>query len=93
MYTVYVIFLKEVVLIMNNDYLEKEIELINRVITEAVCHGGDPGGAYCCNASELNSAILEWLKMRGIDNKYTTNYEATGEKYDIAIVKKTTPVY
>lgn len=69
--------------------LDKEIELINEIISQAVSHGGDAGGAYCTNAEFLNEAIIDWLNMRGLDDKYTTTYEIKNDRWDIiAIVKK-----
>lgn len=70
-----------------NCTIEKEVEFINSIIQEAIYHGGDMGGAYFSNAQDLNEVIVDWLKLRGIDDTYTTTYEAKGETYWIAIVK------
>ena len=49
---------------------EKEIELINDLIVQAIKHGGDGGGTYFSNENGLISAINAWLKFKGIMNKY-----------------------
>ena len=71
-----------------NYNIENEIEFINSIIEEAISHGGDRGGAYFSNALNLNEEIVEWLKLRGIDNIYTTTYISKGEKNWIFIAKK-----
>lgn len=43
--------------------IDKEIELINEIILQAVSHGGDSGGAYCTNAEFLNESIIDWLNI------------------------------
>lgn len=51
--------------------IDEEIELINEIITSAIDHGGDLGGAYCSDWYGLESAIGEWLNARGLVNLYT----------------------
>lgn len=51
--------------------IEDEIELINDIITSAIYHGGDMGGAYYSDWLGLESAIGEWLNARGITDLYT----------------------
>ena len=51
--------------------IEAEIALINEIITSAIYHGGDPGGAYYSDWSGLESAIGEQLKARGLTYLYT----------------------
>ena len=51
--------------------IEEEIELINDIITSAIYHGGDPGGAYYSDWLGLESAIGEWLNARGLSDLYT----------------------
>lgn len=70
-----------------NCTIEKEVEFINSIIQEAIYHGGDMGGAYFSNARDLNEVIIDWLKLRGIDDKYTTTYDALGKEDWISIVK------
>ena len=41
---------------------EKEIELINSVIREAIVHGSDNGGAYEINEDGLRESVSEWLE-------------------------------
>jgi len=35
------------------------IDLINKIIEEAIYHGGDPGGPYFCNEKRLEGAVRE----------------------------------
>lgn len=51
--------------------IEEEIELINDIITSAIYHGGDPGGAYFSDWYGLESAIGEWLNARELTDLYT----------------------
>lgn len=51
--------------------IEEEIDLLNDIITSAIYHGGDPGGAYYSDWLGLESAIGEWLNARGITDLYT----------------------
>lgn len=50
--------------------LEKEIEIINRIIVEAIVHGSDGGGSYNMNEENLISSIVSWLEFNGIANDY-----------------------
>lgn len=52
-----------------------EIALINKIISEAVMHGADSGGSYDSNEEDLTEAITNWLKFKGIDNKYCVKYQ------------------
>ena len=51
--------------------IEEEIELINDIITSAIYHGGDLGGAYYSDWLGLESAIGEWLNAKGLTDLYT----------------------
>lgn len=51
--------------------IEKEIELINEIISTAIDHGGDLGGAYYSDWPSLESAIGKWLDARMLSNLYT----------------------
>lgn len=50
--------------------IEKEIEIINKIILEAVVYGSDGGGIWILNEDALTSAITSWLKFKGIDSEY-----------------------
>lgn len=52
------------------DNLQKEIDLVNQMIREAIWHGADAGGAYCQNGYELKNTIEKWLDYKGIGDKY-----------------------
>ena len=49
--------------------MEREIELINEIIANAVIHGGD-WITYDSNIESLVLAINNWLREKGIRNKY-----------------------
>lgn len=55
--------------------MREEIELINKIIAEAVMHGADIGGSYDSNEENLTKSITDWLKFKGIDNKYCVKYQ------------------
>ena len=46
--------------------MEKQIELINDIIFNAIMHGADPGGSYDCNEEGLYRSIENWLKTNNI---------------------------
>lgn len=51
----------------NEGTLEIFIEFLNKIIEEAIFHGGDPGGAYYCNKEGLIKSIeqmLTWLSIK-----------------------------
>lgn len=50
------------------DDLEKEIEAVNEIIAIAIEHGG---GSCFTNATELTSAIHNYMKVKGISNDYS----------------------
>lgn len=50
--------------------MEREIELINEIIANAIIHGGDSGGPYESNLESLVIAINNWLCEKGLKDKY-----------------------
>lgn len=42
------------------------IEKLNRIIAEAIYHGGDAGGAYYTNRDDLIHAIRDLLRWTGM---------------------------
>ena len=50
--------------------IEKEIELVNDMIANAIIHGADLGGTYDQNEKELTKAINKWIKAKGLENEY-----------------------
>lgn len=56
----------------NKDYMktefneEKEVELINSIIREAIVHGSDHGGAYEINEEGLRESISDWLEYHDL---------------------------
>jgi hypothetical protein len=53
--------------------MNEEIMLINKITEQAILHGGDYGGAYCCNEDGLRNALTEYIKFKGLENKYTVS--------------------
>ncbi len=62
------------------DILDDEVDLqlfcdhFNEIIEQAIIHGGDTGGAYCCNEEELLKVISRFLSWMGLD-EYLTIYK------------------
>ena len=48
--------------------MDKEIELLNRIIATAVQNGGDLGGPYHNAEEELKESMEEYLTHRHLDN-------------------------
>ena len=59
--------------------MEKEIEMINRIIVEAVMHGADSGGSYDSNEKNLIGTMKEWLEFKGLSNRYIVEKNAEVE--------------
>lgn len=60
------------------NYINKEIELINKVIKDAIIHGGDAGGAYCQYGGKLKESIEKWLEYRGLTDRYAVEGDLDG---------------
>lgn len=65
----------------NSNDIEAEIEIINRMIEEAIFHGGDLGGPYYSNEDNLRQFIQEWLKFKNINNFYHVLTKGSGILY------------
>lgn len=50
--------------------MEREIELINEIIANAIIHGGDWGGPYEVNLENLVLAVNNWLREKGLRDSY-----------------------
>lgn len=50
--------------------MEREIQIINKIIEEAVIHGADSGGSYDQNEEGLLRAINDWLEMKDLSTEY-----------------------
>ena len=46
--------------------MEKQIELVNDIIFNAIMHGADPGGSYDCNPEGLSDSIYKWMAYNSI---------------------------
>ena len=54
---------------LNDDTLDVFCEWMNNIIEAAIIHGGDAGGAYCCNQKELERHIQILINWLGIKEK------------------------
>ena len=54
------------------------IELVNRIITEAINHGGDSGGPYFSNREYLRSVINDFLTTNKLQDRYLVNEDCYG---------------
>lgn len=72
--------------------IEREIKLVNRIIKEAIVHGGDYGGPYYINELRLKSAITDWMEAKGLTEKYLIRSVDTEDGYTtiMQIVKPVT---
>ena len=50
--------------------MQREIELINNIIANAIIHGGDWGGPYDSNLENLVTAVNNWLREKGLKDSY-----------------------
>lgn len=65
--------------------IEKEIELLNRLITNAGDHGSDGQGWYYTNREELGDAIKDYLDYTGLS--YVSNlFWRDGGDYPLIVV-------
>jgi hypothetical protein len=52
------------------DNIDKEIEILNEMIWEAIRYGGDAGGAYCSYVEDVAYQMRAYLEIRGWQNEY-----------------------
>lgn len=76
----------------NGTTTDREIELVNRIIKEAIVHGGDDGGPYYINENGLKSSVTAWLEEKGLTEKYVLREVVTVDGYNgiLQIVKPVT---
>ena len=56
---------------------DKEIELINEIVVQAVIHGGDSSGPYYTNSNALYKALKKWL----VENCLTDEFKVVQKEY------------
>lgn len=54
---------------------EKFLDWVNKIISEAIEHGGDEGGAYYSNKDGLLNTMKHFLRWSGLNKKYGIMYE------------------
>lgn len=67
--------------VRQNTNTDKVVEAINKVVREAVDHGGDAGGAYFGNADRLADALSNLLFQLGVADQYAMDLD--GEYFPI----------
>lgn len=69
--------------------VEKTVEILNNLITQAIWHGADLGGSYNQNGENLTESIENVIEYFGLDG-YTAGKIECNEFgfYGIGIVKK-----
>ena len=50
--------------------MDREIELINDIIVNAIAHGADMGGSYEQNVVGLSEAMDRWIQEKGLQDSY-----------------------
>lgn len=63
--------------------MEKEIQIVNKIIREAVIHGADAGGSYNSNEENLIESIKAWLNLKEMSDKYTIDELEVGDGWYI----------
>lgn len=51
--------------------MDREVELVNKIIKESIIHGADWGGSYDSNEERLIKSIEEWIIFKELQHKYT----------------------
>lgn len=51
--------------------MDREVELVNKIIRESIIHGADWGGSYDSNEERLIKSIEEWIIFKELQHKYT----------------------
>lgn len=60
--------------------MRKEIELVNKIVREAIMHGADFGGSNDLNLEKLVSSINKWLEFHGVLDEYKVMVPEVGAK-------------
>ena len=74
---------------LSNLYIFKDY--LNKIIEEAIIHGGDDGGAYFINQEKLIFEIKSFLKWTGLNEYlivYNDNFPVLLEKRKIELEEK-----
>jgi hypothetical protein len=46
--------------------IEKEVNLINNIVLNAIMHGSDAGGSYNSNEDGLKRSLNMWIESKGL---------------------------
>lgn len=63
--------------------MEKEIQIVNKIIREAVIHGADAGGSYDQNEENLIDSIKAWLNLKGLNDEYDIDIIPVGDGWSV----------
>lgn len=69
---------------------KKNIDLINNIIIQAIIHGGDAGGPYCCNEKKLYNSIKQLIIQNNLEHDYEIAFlriDGYGDKFPQIILK------
>ncbi|MEE3324382.1 MAG: hypothetical protein VZR33_03530 [Methanosphaera sp.] len=72
----------------NNE--KKNINFINNIIIQAIIHGGDAGGPYCCNEEELYNSIKQLIIQNNLEHDYEIAFlriDGYGDKFPQIVLK------
>lgn len=72
----------------NNE--KKNINFINNIIIQAIIHGGDSGGPYCCNEKKLYNSIKQLIIQNNLEHDYEIAFlrvDGYGDKFPQIILK------
>lgn len=61
--------------------MNPEVVLMNKIVMTCIEHGGDAGGAYCCQSQEVKDILSLWLKVKELDKEY----KVTGHDYPFIV--------
>ena len=55
-----------------NDYRfnSSDVEYLNKIIETAILYGGDTGGPYCMDVTDLANLIKAFMHHMGLDKEY-----------------------
>ena len=74
--------------------MDREVELVNKIIKESIIHGADWGGSYDTNEKNLIESIEEWIIFKELQHKYTIGKVRFDEplKYSYWIMYQIVPI-
>ena len=62
--------------------IQKEIDMLNKLIETAIYHGAGMGGGYD-EGDKLKTLMEEYLELKGLSNDYYVGNPSNNEKVDL----------